>query len=208
MTEVCRDATPLRPEERAHSGDEELDVALDMTRRMAADFTDFRVNYWFWWRAWHSTGGKGYPAQDLVYSDGEGRATVMKPGQALRLLWTTVEPGWRVQATAADGVDLRTDNEAIINGFEPNGNMMSRGVDVLAFEQPAEARSCVLIANATGEARALAGVRGLRGGSARIHRLTLEGLREEADAVSLEAGSTGPLSIPPHSLTFVISGGR
>jgi hypothetical protein len=186
----------------ARSGIEELDVALDMFRRMAADFTDFRVNYWFWWRAWHSTGGKGYPAQDLVFSDGQGEATVMKAGQAFRLLWTTVRPGWRVQATAARGIDLRTDNEEIINGYEPNGNMMSRGVNVVAFEHPDQAASCVVITNATEQPRRLASLDGLRGEDARVHRLTRSGLADESRHVPLVAGKTAELDLSAHSITF------
>jgi hypothetical protein len=206
MTEVCQDATPLRGEERAHSGDAELDVALDMTRRLASDFNDYRVNYWFWWRAWHVTGGRGYPAQDLVYSGGDALPTVMKAGQGFRLLWTAVRPGWTVQATAARGVDLRTDNAEIIAGSEPNGNMMSRGADVVAFERAAEGKTAVVIVNATAAPKRLETLAGLRGENAAVHRLTAAGLAREPGALPLRGGATGPVALPPHSVTYVLSG--
>jgi len=57
MTEVAQDATPKRGDEMPVTDHEGLKVTINMLRRMAADFTDFRVNYWFFWRGWHSTGG-------------------------------------------------------------------------------------------------------------------------------------------------------
>jgi hypothetical protein len=166
MTEVAQDATPMRGDEMPATENEGLKVTINMLRRMAADFTDFRVNYWFFWRGWHSTGGKSFPAQDLVFGDAQ-HAELTQLGHVLSKVWTTVRPGWRVVATrSSNPEELRTDNEEIIGGYEPNGNMMSRGTDVIAFVSPTNDRQLILLVNRSAEPRTIAKLGGLAGSRA------------------------------------------
>jgi hypothetical protein len=207
MTEVAQDATPIRGDEMPPTDNEELKVTINMLRRMAADFTDFRVNYWFFWRGWHSTGGKSYPAQDLVFGDAQ-HANLTQLGQVLRQIWTTVRPGWRVVAVrSSDPSQLRPDNEDIIGGHEPNGNMMSRGTDVLAFTSPEGGRQLVLLVNRWNEARSITRLDGLAGRRARLWLTTgSQTLTSSPDRVVQDGVlAGGPLALPPLSVLVLIT---
>jgi hypothetical protein len=205
MTEVAQDATPMRGEEIPATEDEGLKVTINMLRRMAADFTDFRVNYWFFWRGWHSTGGRSYPAQDLVYGD-EKSARLTKLGLVLQRLWTTVRPGWRVLAARSSNSEFRVDNEAVIGGYEPNGNMMSRGTDLIAFADPASSRQLVVLVNRWNEPRTIARLDGFAGAHAQVF-VTTRGQDLEAQPERPVDGNRlggGPLLLPPMSVVLII----
>jgi len=208
MTEVAQDATPIRGEEFPATDDESLKVTINMLRRMAADFTDFRVNYWFFWRGWHSTGGKSYPAQDLVFGD-EGEAKLTKLGFVLQRVWTTVRPSWRVLAANSSDPEFRTDNETIIGGYEPNGNMMSRGVDVIVFASPDRRRQFLLLINRWKETRTIERISGLAGTSANLQVTTGTEDLKQLSARAVAGGILGgrSLELPALSVTVLESSG-
>jgi hypothetical protein len=207
MTEVAQDATPVRGDEMPVTDNEGLKITINMLRRMAADFTDFRVNYWFFWRGWHSTGGQSCPAQDLVFGDAH-QAELTQLGEVLRKVWTTVRPGWRVVTTRSSDPDgLRTDNEEIIGGYEPNGNMMSRGTDVLVFANAAHDRQLVLLVNRRSEPRTVTRLEGLVGSRAQLSLTTASETlaAQPGRAVHNGALAGGPLLLPPLSVQLLIT---
>ncbi len=204
MTEVAQDATPMRGEEFPPTDDEGLKVTINMLRRMAADFTDFRVNYWFFWRGWHSTGGKSYPAQDLVFGD-ERRAQLSKLGLVLQRVWTTVRPGWLVLAARSSDPEFRTDNELMIGGYEPNGNMMSRGTDIIAFADADTGRQLILLINRWKDSKTITRLGGLTGSRGLAQVTTAAADLNPQPPRSIEKGvlTGGPLVLPGLSVTLI-----
>jgi hypothetical protein len=203
MTEVAQDATPLRGDEFPATDQQDLKVAINMVRRMAADFSDFRVHYWFFWRGWHSTGGVSYPAQDLVFGDQE-HPQLTKLGMLFQALWTTVRPRWNVVAVRSSDPRLRSDNEEIIEGYEPNGNMMSRGCDLAAFEDPVTSRQCLVLVNRHAESLAVR-LSGLKGSTATVRTTTAaQDLAEQPPRTIEDRVMTGgPLVLPAESVTLL-----
>ena len=65
---------------------------------------------------------------EIIGDTGEGKKS--KAYFAFQSLWTQVRGGWKVKRTSSTDADLRANNQALIDGQEPNGNMMSLPIDV------------------------------------------------------------------------------
>lgn len=200
MTEYST-AVGIRGEMRSATGSQEMDWALNDVRRMAGDLVDLHTGYWFFWRFWHPSVAPD--DQDLIYGDGKKTKAYF----AFQTLWTTVRGGWKVKRTTSTDPDLRADNRALINGPEPNGNMMSLPIDVIAFESPRADRTLVLLANWTGRDKTLAALSGLRGGAADILVTSASQDRARTGARHISGGTLqgGPLTLPAGSITYVVS---
>ncbi len=200
MTEYST-ATGIRGELRPATGNQELDWALNDVRRMASDLVDLHTGYWFFWRFWHPSGAPD--DQDLVYGDGKKSKAYF----VFQTLWTTVRAGWKVKRTTSTDPDLRADNRALINGPEPNGNMMSLPIDVISFESPRADRTLVLLANWTGRDKTLAALSGLHGAAATVFVTTTSQDMARAGERRVRGGilQGGPLTLPAGSITCVVS---
>jgi O-glycosyl hydrolase len=85
-------------------GTTELAWTLDMMSAMAAHVVIIPFSYWFWWESYApSTTAPGYG--NLI--GGETTPILSKRYFALKKLWTTVRPGWHVQAMTTTDPDLQ-----------------------------------------------------------------------------------------------------
>jgi len=84
-------------------GTTELAWTLDMMSAMAAHVVIIPFSYWFWWNGYASSTAAP-DNQTLV--GGESTPILSKRYLALKKLWTTVRPGWHVQAMTTTDPDL------------------------------------------------------------------------------------------------------
>jgi O-glycosyl hydrolase len=86
-------------------GSTELAWTLDMMSAMAAHVVIIPFSYWFWWDSY--TPSTAAPdGGDLI--TGQSTPIYSKRYFALQKLWTTVRPGWHVQAMTSTDTDLPT----------------------------------------------------------------------------------------------------
>lgn len=200
MTEYST-AVGVRGPLHSDSGNQEMDWALNDVRRMAGDLVDLHTGDWFFWRFWHPSSAAD--DQDLVYGDGKKSKAYF----AFQSLWTRVRGGWKVKRTTSTDPDLRADNRALIDGPEPNGNMMSLPIDVISFEGPRADRTVVLLANWTGRDKAVTTLAGLHGGAADVFvtSASQDGARTETRPLNSGTLQGGPLTLLAGSITLVVS---
>jgi len=200
MTEYSTD-TGIRPELRPNSGVDQLNWTLNFVRRMAGDLVDFKTNYWFFWRFWHSSSSAD--DQDLVYGDGQKT----KAYYVFQKLWSTVHSGWKVKQTNTTDPDLRADNSGLIQSG--SGDQWSAPVDILAFESPAADQSFVMLVNNGSSSKNITSLSGLDGSQANIFVTTTsqDMAQQQSRPVSGGTLGNGNLTLPPYSITFVSTGG-
>lgn len=198
QTEMCG-TLGFRSEELCNSGNNELDNAMNVFRRMAADFVDLRVNYWFFWRGWHSNNGPS--AEDLLNDN-----SLYKTYYALQRLFTQVDPAenWQVKEITQDDPDLKADNEAVINSYDGNGNMMGLCLDTLAFTNAGGSKTVVALMNKTANSKTVT-VKGLNGTSAQVWRSSPSEDMKPLGAFALSGGVFKEVALSPYSIVIIAS---
>ncbi len=200
MTEYSTDVG-IRGELRPNSGVDQLNWTLNFVRRMAGDLVDFKTNYWFFWRFWHSSSSAD--DQALVYGDGQKT----KAYYVFQKLWSTVHSGWKVKQTNTTDPNLRTDNSGLIQSG--SGDQWSAPVDILAFESPSGNQSFVMLVNNGSGSKNITSLSGLDGSQANIFVTTTSQDMTQQQSRTVAAGTlgNGNLTLPPYSITFVSTGG-
>ena len=195
---------------RPGTGNSELDWAFQDLRRMAGDIVDFKSNYWFFWGFWHLSGGAD--DENLTWGQpgswaSDGGAHKTKAYYAFQKLWTTVKGGWTVQQCSTTDPDLRTDNSSLINSG--SGDEWSAPVEIIAFQSPDSAKTCLLLMNPYGTSKSITGISGLKGTTADIYRTDGSNDMAFQGSRSISGGGLqgGALSLPAFSVTVVVTSG-
>jgi len=124
----------------------------------------------------------------------------------LQSVWTTVGPGWQVLGARSSDPEYRTNNETIIGGYEPNGNMMSRGTDLIVFSNPAGSGQVTLLMYRWKEPRTTTQLDGLTTTRTQILVTSAERDLDPLPERTVEGNRLGggPLLLPPTSVMLMI----
>jgi hypothetical protein len=173
-------------------GSTELDWTLDTYRALAAHLVVLPFNYWAWWIGW---------AQASTAPDGgtliSGNTTPIysKRYWALKQLWTTVRPGWKVTPMTTTDPNLQVG--------AGNQDPCTARVDLVAFTSPDRSTVAVLMTNTTTVNKILA-VSGLPGTSVVAYRSDAYEDMAAQVAVPVKSG-TANIVLPPGTAILAIA---
>jgi hypothetical protein len=120
----------------APSGSNELQWTLDLMSAMAAHLIIVPNNYWFWWAGWSPTTGAPSYGQLL---GGTTNPIYSKRYWALKKLFTTVRPWWRVH-------QLSTSDPSLQTGWGTQNQCLAR-VNLIGFSSPDGSHVVIEIVN-------------------------------------------------------------
>ncbi len=176
----------------APNGTTETDWMIDTYRALAAHLATLPFNYWAWWNgfAQSSTSPDGGSLlggdQTPIYS---------KRFYALKQLWTTVRPGWKVVPMTTTDPDLQVG----VGAQDP----CAARVDLLAFVSPDAKTVAILMTNTTKSNKVL-GVTGLPGTGVYPYRSDAANDMTPQAAVPITKG-TANIPLPAGSAVLAIA---
>jgi len=173
------------------TGTTETEWTLDMLRALGAHLTLVPQNYWAWWNGW----ALATTPDNQSLLAGDQTPVYSKRYWALKQLWTTVRPGWRVTHM--------TTTDATLNVTLGSQNPCTARIDLTAFVSPDGTSAAVLMVNPTTTAKLLA-VSGLPGSAAQPYRSDANADMAAQPLVAI-TGGVADVPLPPMSAVLVVT---
>ncbi|MBW4081553.1 sugar-binding protein [Paenibacillus sp. S150] len=176
------------------SGISEMDMAINVSQRLASDMAFIRNNYWFWWLGWAN--GRHPTDVGEVLLDGDGyTVTKSKAFYVLSKIFSNVPVGSTVRRINADPASgLTTDDSVWMDG--------------VAFVSGSQ--TTALVVNPADQAKTV-NIKGLTGMTANVYQtapdIALGQDMRLAASRNIQGGTASVIELPAKSVSVVVTSG-
>lgn len=174
------------------SGISEMDMAINVSQRLASDMAFVENNYWFWWLGWAS--GRHPTDEGEVLLDGDGyTVTKSKAFYVLSKIFNNVPVGSKVRRIDADPASGLTTVDSV-------------WMDGVAFVNGSN--TTALIVNPTDQAKTV-NLKGLTGAAANVYQATSDlALGQDMKLTAsrnIQGGTASSIELPAKSVSVVVT---